>query len=181
MKAAGRKKVLLLINFLLTLFCFLKDELKSLIHIYNSGIEKINLPLMITVEYCGYKVTCMSMLPINDKTLIYGSSDGGKQIKTTNIEFNELMKRLGNKFNLAKYEINPNSVFFLKFCLKYFFFFLNLIFFFKCIYGSLDIEGYTNNFIALFIFIFFRHLGSDNNFCNYIYFLFLFIFYFYFY
>ena len=69
--------------------------------IFNCGVQGINLPLMITVEYMGYRLTCMSTIPIGSNTLVYGSSNAGINIYYSNPEFNQKMEEIGKKLNLS--------------------------------------------------------------------------------
>ena len=82
--------------------------------------------MMCIIDYKGYRVIATSKLPINDKTLIYGSSDGGKTVVASNPEFNQIMKGVGEQLNLRSHRVGN--------CL---------------IYGPGDI-GHLFNFIYLF-------------------------------
>jgi hypothetical protein len=56
-------------------------ELKGLINIYNYG-SKLGLyvPMMCVLMYKGFHMIAMSVLPISDKTLVYGSKDAGDTV-----------------------------------------------------------------------------------------------------
>ena len=56
---------------------------------------------MIAVEYKGYRITCISLLPITNNTLIYGSSDGGKINYNSSEEFSEKMEKIAKKLKIA--------------------------------------------------------------------------------
>jgi hypothetical protein len=49
-------------------------ELKGLMTYFNLRLTDVFLPLMALVDYRGFRLVAMSVLPVNDKTLIYGYS-----------------------------------------------------------------------------------------------------------
>jgi tetratricopeptide (TPR) repeat protein len=51
-------------------------DLKGLRTYFNCGIPALHFPLMALVDYSGFRMSCMSVLPITKDTLIYGSCDG---------------------------------------------------------------------------------------------------------
>ena len=55
-------------------------DLKSLVRVLHCWEPGVHLPLMTLVDYRGYRVVCMSLLPINKNTLIHGSCDAGRTI-----------------------------------------------------------------------------------------------------
>ena len=56
---------------------------------------------MAIIDYRGFRLTCLSALPINENTLIYGSKDGGKTVYEKNEQFNQKMKIIGEKLNIC--------------------------------------------------------------------------------
>jgi len=71
-------------------FSFSLILLLGLMNYMNTGIRELNFPLMCLIDYRGYRITCISFLPIvGDSTLIYGSSDGGRTVHTSDEKFNE--------------------------------------------------------------------------------------------
>lgn len=88
---------------------------------YNCHIEGLNLPLMVLVDYRGYRVVALSVLLISASTLVCCSDDVGETVKSTDPQMNEMMERAGNLLNLAKHEAGKKRV--------------NL-------YGPVDIEGH---------------------------------------
>ena len=56
-------------------------DLKSLIHVLDCWEPGIHLPLMALVDFRGYRVICMSLLPITQSTLVHGSADAGKTVQ----------------------------------------------------------------------------------------------------
>lgn len=48
-------------------------ELKGAISYLNCGVMGLNVPLMCLVDYRGHRLIAMSVLPIDDNTIIYGT------------------------------------------------------------------------------------------------------------
>lgn len=76
------------------------NELRGLIGYFNCEIEELNLPLMALVDYRGFRVIAMSILPVSPDTIIYGSCDAGRNIHARDEEFNALMARAAKKLKL---------------------------------------------------------------------------------
>lgn len=53
------------------------NELKGLISYFNCKIQDLNVPLMALVDYRGFRLIAMSILPCSSETIIYGSCDAG--------------------------------------------------------------------------------------------------------
>ncbi|KYQ96645.1 hypothetical protein DLAC_03928 [Tieghemostelium lacteum] len=90
------------------------NELKSLSTFFQHTVDNqladlINLPLMCIIDYYGYRVTAMSLLPINKTTLVYGSSDGGSTVRQDRVEINEAMERLGRSMNLQAHFVGQST------------------------------------------------------------------------
>lgn len=75
-------------------------DLKSLIQVYKSRVPGIFVPMMCLVDYLGYRLIAMSMLPVDTTTLCYGSCDGGMDVHDDIPEFNSKMMDLGKALNL---------------------------------------------------------------------------------
>lgn len=75
-------------------------DLKSLIQVYKSRIPGLYVPMMCLVDYLGYRLIAMSMLPVDTTTLCYGSCDGGMEVHDDIPEFNSKMLELGKVLNL---------------------------------------------------------------------------------
>lgn len=55
-------------------------DLKGLRAYFNIGLPLLHFPLMAVVDYSGFRMSCQSILPIDDDTLVYGSADGGRHV-----------------------------------------------------------------------------------------------------
>ena len=99
-------------------------ELQGLKCLLQTGIKGLHYPLMILIDYRGYRLIGMfferppfvslaltlftlatSMLPLDANSLIYGSGDGAKTIKKEDKTFSKLMKQVGAKLNLKKHQV----------------------------------------------------------------------------
>lgn len=58
---------------------------------------------MALVNYLGWRVIVMCLLPINRSTLVYGSADGAKTIINSSTTMNEIMEVIGTKLNLKRH------------------------------------------------------------------------------
>ncbi len=77
-------------------FLDLKDEYASDDHSTHGFIR---VPMQAVLDYRGYRITAMPFLPL--KELVYGSSDGGENLKSSDNLTNELMKRCAESLHLA--------------------------------------------------------------------------------
>ena len=43
----------------------------------SCGLSGLRVPLMALVDYLGFRLTAMSLLPVGSDTLVYGTMDAG--------------------------------------------------------------------------------------------------------
>lgn len=55
---------------------------------------------MSVIDYRGYRVVAMSLLPISKETIVYGSADAGKTVHASDPVFNERMAQAAHMLNL---------------------------------------------------------------------------------
>ena len=111
-------------------------DLKGLICYANCKIPELRLPLMCLVDYRGYRLIALSLLPLDKDSLILGSSNAGSsfhvQFDAENFapELSDHLEQAARVLNLSKHRVGPpgNSV---------------------AVWSAVDIEG---------------HRGSDNAF-----------------
>jgi hypothetical protein len=84
-------------------------ELLGLMSYYNCQIPGLSLPLMALINYRGFRLVALSLLPIDKTTLIYGSSDGGQHVRATIPKFNLLMEQAAAILNLKAHLVGMNS------------------------------------------------------------------------
>src|SRR5690554_6514123 len=84
-------------------------ELKGLQHYYHSNVPGLHFPLMAYIDYRGWRLQALSLLPIDANTLCYGSSDGGRSVETSDPQLNRLMKEAGTILNLKEHAVGPSD------------------------------------------------------------------------
>jgi hypothetical protein len=102
-------------------------ELKGLLGLINSGAEGIHFPLTALLDFLGYRLLCMSMLPIDGNSLIrtfplaqcffflcvcadlrvVGSADAGKKVVNKDKKVKALIEQIGTSLNLQSHFISP--------------------------------------------------------------------------
>lgn len=65
--------------------------------------------MMILLDYRGFRLSAMSTLPINEYTLVYGSSDAGKTVSVSS-QIQPRMEELGKSLNLREHLVNANGI-----------------------------------------------------------------------
>ena len=80
---------------------------KGLISYYNLGLN-IHYPLMALVDYLGYRLIALSVLPISNETIVYGSADAGKHIYNTSATFSKYMSRAAQMLNLKEHKVGKD-------------------------------------------------------------------------
>jgi hypothetical protein len=69
----------------------------------------IRVPLMCLIDYLGFRLIALSLLPINNTTLVYGSDNAGHTVKSTDPD--SQMKRAGQVLNLKEHVAGQNESF----------------------------------------------------------------------
>jgi tetratricopeptide (TPR) repeat protein len=90
-------------------------ELKGLINIYNYGSKQgLYVPMMCVLMYKGFHMIAMSVVPINDTTLVYGSKDAGDTVydnPTFSSKLKHVAQELGLKLHKAGKEPNAKYLY----------------------------------------------------------------------
>jgi hypothetical protein len=97
-------------------------ELQGLKCYLNAQIPGLHTPLMVVMDYRGYKITATPLLPISKETLVYGSNDGGVTVIKSNRDLAEKMKLAAKVINLKGHKVGTQKK--------------------QTIYGPGDIEGH---------------------------------------
>ncbi|PRP85028.1 hypothetical protein PROFUN_07316 [Planoprotostelium fungivorum] len=121
-----------------------KNELKGLEAHFCRYVPGLRYPLMTLVDYKGYRVLAMAILPIDRSTLRYGSDDAGRHVHMEDEELNEKMKLAGERLNLAGHVTGSSSDAT------------------KIIYGPGDIEGHRGHDGRLYVVDFGRLLPPED-------------------
>ncbi|ELR22629.1 uncharacterized protein ACA1_010190, partial [Acanthamoeba castellanii str. Neff] len=99
-------------------------DLKGLMR--YSDIAGLSVPLIQLIDYRGFRLVALSILPIEQSTLVYGSADGGVVVHTEHSQLNDYMAAAGQKLNLKGHLGGSEN------CADR-----------KMIYGPTDIEGHV--------------------------------------
>lgn len=76
-------------------------ELKGLTAYSSCGmLFGISFGLMTLIDYRGYRLIATSELPINAETIVYGSSDGGHTVHSSDPDINAIIERVSKILNL---------------------------------------------------------------------------------
>ena len=78
-------------------------EMRNMQVILTARNSKLLMPLMCVLDFQGHRIIASSLIPIDDTTLAYGSSDAGATVMKTNPELNEIVESLGKKLNLKEH------------------------------------------------------------------------------
>jgi hypothetical protein len=87
-------------------------DLKSLVHIYNCWERGVCFPMMTLVDYRGFRIVGMPLLPINGtETLVHGSNDAGRTIRTCQY-LEPRLRSIGEKLNLKSHQVGVEGFIF---------------------------------------------------------------------
>ena len=84
-------------------------ELKGLTNYYHCGVNELHVPLMAYIDYRGFRLMALSLLPIDKQTLCYGSADAGNTVYNHNLQMNSIAKQIGKTLNLKKHPVGPSK------------------------------------------------------------------------
>lgn len=98
-----------------------KNDMIGLMSYYNTSTPGLYFPLMSIIDYRGFRLIAMSILPITRTSIKYGSADGGKTVHTKLKSLNAKMKQVGESLNLKGHRTGAQQA---------------------MIYGPGDIEGH---------------------------------------
>eukprot|EP01130_Rhizamoeba_saxonica_P007288 TRINITY_DN2942_c0_g1_i7.p1 TRINITY_DN2942_c0_g1~~TRINITY_DN2942_c0_g1_i7.p1 ORF type:complete len:1220 (-),score=212.02 TRINITY_DN2942_c0_g1_i7:96-3755(-) len=73
------------------------------------GVDDLHVPLMCIMDYRGFRLIAMSFLPINTRTMIYGSHDGGQSIFASDPIMNRKMNQVGKFLNLKGHTVGMSK------------------------------------------------------------------------
>jgi len=81
--------------------CVAGHELKGLIHLFKCEVPDLCLPLMALVDYRGFRLIAMSILPVDKTTIVYGTSDYGNTIHNKVPKLCSLVAQTAAELNIA--------------------------------------------------------------------------------
>jgi tetratricopeptide (TPR) repeat protein len=80
-------------------------ELHGLQAYMTAGIKDLHFPLMALVDYRGFRLIAMSILPIDRTTIVYGSADAGTTVHAKDAVFNRRMMQAARALNLKPHVV----------------------------------------------------------------------------
>lgn len=78
-------------------------ELKGVMHYSATNISMFRFPLSVIIDYRGFRISAISLLPIRKSTICYGSSDGGETIHNDDPAIEQEMKKAAKYLNLKEH------------------------------------------------------------------------------
>ena len=78
-------------------------ELKGLCKYYSTLIDGLHYPMLAYIDYKGFRMIAISVLPIGKNSLCYGSADSGVSVIAYDPQLNKLMDEAGRLLNLKKH------------------------------------------------------------------------------
>ncbi|KAL6045370.1 Clu domain-containing protein [Balamuthia mandrillaris] len=79
-----------------------KHELRNVSTMLSLYYPNLFFPLLVVLDYRGFRISAMSLLPINKNTLLYGSSDGGLNVKQDS-KVHHILRKMAKQLNLKKH------------------------------------------------------------------------------
>lgn len=83
-------------------------ELKGLCHYYSTHVPGLRYPLLAYIDYKGYRMIAISVLPIGRDSIRYGSSDSGDHVHADIPELTEKLSDAGKRLNLQAHVTGTN-------------------------------------------------------------------------
>ena len=82
-------------------------DLKGVKAYFNAGVPLLNFPLVCLVDYMGFRLVAISLLPIGNDTIVYGSSDAGRNVHASDAKFNAAMELAAERLNIRGHFAGP--------------------------------------------------------------------------
>jgi hypothetical protein len=86
------------------------NELLGLSQALKCNIPGLFFPLMAIIDYVGYRLVAVSTLPINKKTIVYGSADAGRTVHNSDPVAANIMQQLGKTLNLREHLVFDQKI-----------------------------------------------------------------------
>jgi Clustered mitochondria len=86
------------------------NELVGAITVWSQYVDDLHSPMMSIIDYQGFRVLAISVLPLSKDTLQYGSNDGGKTMHRDNKRLAELIESVTEKIGLSKHCVGSSGV-----------------------------------------------------------------------
>mmetsp|Transcript_850 Transcript_850/g.2694 ORF Transcript_850/g.2694 Transcript_850/m.2694 type:complete len:1584 (-) Transcript_850:61-4812(-) len=76
------------------------QEMKGLNSYFSCGLAKLHVPLMALVDFMGFRLIAMSLLPLGKDSLVIGSDDAARTVHCDDPEALELTRQAAERLNL---------------------------------------------------------------------------------
>ncbi|CAN0124199.1 unnamed protein product, partial [Ectocarpus fasciculatus] len=86
-------------------------DLKGATHYLATRIRGLRYALQCLIDYKGFRMTAQAVLPVNPKSLRYGSSNAGKTVYNDDENLAEKLKAAAKKLNLRAHRVNDKEVY----------------------------------------------------------------------
>ncbi len=80
-------------------------DLKGAISYFRFCTDGICVPMQALVDFQGFRLIAMPLLPLRGHTPIYGSNDGGASVHASNPVFNAMMERAAKMLHIAPHRV----------------------------------------------------------------------------
>ena len=84
-------------------------ELKSLDNLLNCNVNNLHYPLLAIIDYRGYRLIAISVLPVSSKTLCFGSSDAGRTVNDSDPMLRDLISIACKQLNLKPHKVGSEG------------------------------------------------------------------------
>jgi hypothetical protein len=91
-------------------FFFNASQQKGLKAYFSVADPDLHFPLMALIDYKGFRLIAVSMLPLGRGSLIYGSEDAGVTVHAKDKRLNELIEVASKRLNLKPHCCGKNNV-----------------------------------------------------------------------
>lgn len=86
-------------------------ELRGIMHYSSLRVSGLHFPLMLVMDYKGFRLVAEALLPINKETIKYGSSDGGETVHADGEQLCQMMRTVGQELHLAQHIVKDRTLF----------------------------------------------------------------------
>ncbi len=86
-------------------------ELRGCMCYYNCAIPGLAVPLMCLIDYKGFRLIAITVLPIDRHTLVGGTSDAGRNIHSSDFLLNQKLAKAGQVLNLKQHQVRGHTIY----------------------------------------------------------------------
>lgn len=86
-------------------------ELKGLVHVWECRTPGLHFPLQCLIDYLGFRLVAMLLLPLRKYTLKVGTNDAGKTMNYLDDELMQKMTEVGKSLNLAPHIFHSQKIY----------------------------------------------------------------------